>query len=190
MAATTLALSSGHQMPAVGLGVWRMDSAALRGLIHSALRAGYRHFDCAGTHPRARLPPTHVHVQSLPPHIESNPRDSSPRRRVLCCVAAPRKWSRRRHGSHCAVEWRQLCCGVLVRSSGGCCNLQGRLWPLDRPLYVLLSACVVSCWQEAARSMTLGRWRAAPPGIMWTAVVAIVLDTVPYVTPIFQLPGR
>uniref|UniRef100_A0ACD5VAI9 Uncharacterized protein n=1 Tax=Avena sativa TaxID=4498 RepID=A0ACD5VAI9_AVESA len=48
MAATTaLALSSGHQMPAVGLGVWRMDSPAIRGLIHSALRAGYRHFDCA-----------------------------------------------------------------------------------------------------------------------------------------------
>ncbi|XP_047078826.1 NADP-dependent D-sorbitol-6-phosphate dehydrogenase-like [Lolium rigidum] len=88
MAATTLALSSGHQMPAVGLGVWRMDSSALRGLIHSALRAGYRHFDCAGTHPRARPPPTPV--QSLPPHIESNPRDSSPRRRgsMLCCGAA------------------------------------------------------------------------------------------------------
>ncbi|KAK1601311.1 hypothetical protein QYE76_000116 [Lolium multiflorum] len=47
MAATALALSSGHQMPAVGLGVWRMDSPAIRGLIHSALRAGYRHFDCA-----------------------------------------------------------------------------------------------------------------------------------------------
>lgn len=46
-AATALALSSGHQMPAVGLGVWRMDSPAIRGLIHSALRAGYRHFDCA-----------------------------------------------------------------------------------------------------------------------------------------------
>jgi diketogulonate reductase-like aldo/keto reductase len=49
MAATALALSSRHQMPAVGLGVWRMDSPAIRGLIHSALRAGYRHFDCAGT---------------------------------------------------------------------------------------------------------------------------------------------
>ncbi|KAK1614340.1 hypothetical protein QYE76_019857 [Lolium multiflorum] len=49
MAATALTLSSGHQMPAVGLGVWRMDSPApaIRGLIHSALRAGYRHFDCA-----------------------------------------------------------------------------------------------------------------------------------------------
>ncbi|KAM3295817.1 hypothetical protein ACQJBY_038243 [Aegilops geniculata] len=47
MAATATKLSSGHEMPAVGLGVWRMDSAAVRGLIHSALRAGYRHFDCA-----------------------------------------------------------------------------------------------------------------------------------------------
>ncbi|VAH71440.1 unnamed protein product [Triticum turgidum subsp. durum] len=34
-------------MPAVGLGVWRMDAPAIRGLIHSAIRAGYRHFDCA-----------------------------------------------------------------------------------------------------------------------------------------------
>lgn len=43
-----LALSSGHTMPSVGLGVWRMDSPAIRDLIHSALRIGYRHFDCAG----------------------------------------------------------------------------------------------------------------------------------------------
>ena len=41
-------LSSGHRMPAVGLGVWRMDKADVRGLIHAAIRQGYRHFDCAG----------------------------------------------------------------------------------------------------------------------------------------------
>ncbi|KAF7036543.1 hypothetical protein CFC21_047176 [Triticum aestivum] len=46
-AANALKLSSGHEMPAVGLGVWRMDAPAIRGLIHSAIRAGYRHFDCA-----------------------------------------------------------------------------------------------------------------------------------------------
>ena len=56
MAATATKLSSGHEMPAVGLGVWRMDSAAVRGLIHSALRAGYRHFDCAGTRTPSRSP--------------------------------------------------------------------------------------------------------------------------------------
>jgi hypothetical protein len=41
-------LSSGHRMPAVGLGVWRMEKTAVRGLIHAAIRNGYRHFDCAG----------------------------------------------------------------------------------------------------------------------------------------------
>jgi aldehyde reductase len=41
-------LSSGHRMPAVGLGVWRMEKPDIRGLIHSALRIGYRHLDCAG----------------------------------------------------------------------------------------------------------------------------------------------
>ncbi|XP_044343885.1 NADP-dependent D-sorbitol-6-phosphate dehydrogenase [Triticum aestivum] len=46
-AAKVLKLSNGHEMPAVGLGVWRMDAPAIRGLIHSAIRAGYRHFDCA-----------------------------------------------------------------------------------------------------------------------------------------------
>ncbi|RLN09597.1 NADP-dependent D-sorbitol-6-phosphate dehydrogenase [Panicum miliaceum] len=40
-------LSSGHRMPAVGLGVWRMEKADVRGLIHAAIREGYRHFDCA-----------------------------------------------------------------------------------------------------------------------------------------------
>nr|CAZ96153.1 NADP-dependent D-sorbitol-6-phosphate dehydrogenase [Saccharum hybrid cultivar R570] len=42
-----VALSSGHRMPAVGLGVWRMDKPDVRGLIHAALRVGYRHLDCA-----------------------------------------------------------------------------------------------------------------------------------------------
>ncbi|TKW38301.1 hypothetical protein SEVIR_1G105800v4 [Setaria viridis] len=40
-------LSSGHRMPAVGLGVWRMEKTAMRGIIHAAIRKGYRHFDCA-----------------------------------------------------------------------------------------------------------------------------------------------
>ncbi|WVZ78096.1 hypothetical protein U9M48_025860 [Paspalum notatum var. saurae] len=46
-AAPAVALSSGHRMPAVGLGVWRMEKPDIRGLIHSALRIGYRHLDCA-----------------------------------------------------------------------------------------------------------------------------------------------
>ena len=55
-AAKVLKLSNGHEMPAVGLGVWRMDAPAIRGLIHSAIRAGYRHFDCAGTRTPSRSP--------------------------------------------------------------------------------------------------------------------------------------
>jgi len=46
-AAPAVALSSGHRMPAVGLGVWRMEKPAIRTLILSALRIGYRHLDCA-----------------------------------------------------------------------------------------------------------------------------------------------
>ncbi|CAL5024335.1 unnamed protein product [Urochloa decumbens] len=45
--APAVTLSSGHRMPAVGLGVWRMEDTAVRGLIHAAIRNGYRHFDCA-----------------------------------------------------------------------------------------------------------------------------------------------
>ncbi|CAL4971746.1 unnamed protein product [Urochloa decumbens] len=45
--APAVTLSSGHRMPAVGLGVWRMENTAVRGLIHAAIRNGYRHFDCA-----------------------------------------------------------------------------------------------------------------------------------------------
>ncbi|GJM90069.1 hypothetical protein PR202_ga06314 [Eleusine coracana subsp. coracana] len=40
-------LNSGYRMPAMGLGVWRMENTAVRGVIHSAIRSGYRHFDCA-----------------------------------------------------------------------------------------------------------------------------------------------
>ena len=50
-AAPAVALSSGHRMPAVGLGVWRMEKPAIRSLVHSALRIGYRHLDCAGKPP-------------------------------------------------------------------------------------------------------------------------------------------
>lgn len=45
--ATSITLSSGYQMPTVGLGVWRMEGKSIRDLVHSAIRIGYRHFDCA-----------------------------------------------------------------------------------------------------------------------------------------------
>ncbi|KAJ7967242.1 NADP-dependent sorbitol-6-phosphate dehydrogenase [Quillaja saponaria] len=45
MAAITL--SSGFEMPMVGLGVWRMDGKEVRDLIINSIKIGYRHFDCA-----------------------------------------------------------------------------------------------------------------------------------------------
>ena len=49
-AVPSVTLSSGHRMPAVGLGVWRMEKNDVRGLIHAAIRNGYRHLGCAGMH--------------------------------------------------------------------------------------------------------------------------------------------
>ncbi|KAJ8624655.1 hypothetical protein MRB53_033185 [Persea americana] len=45
MAANTL--SSGYQMPVMGLGVWRMEGKSIKHLIINAINMGYRHFDCA-----------------------------------------------------------------------------------------------------------------------------------------------
>ncbi len=42
-----LQLSTGSQMPAIGLGMWKVDGSAAPGLVEEAARAGYRHFDCA-----------------------------------------------------------------------------------------------------------------------------------------------
>jgi diketogulonate reductase-like aldo/keto reductase len=44
--AGTIKLNSGYEMPMVGLGVWRMDGS-IRDLLLSAIKIGYRHFDCA-----------------------------------------------------------------------------------------------------------------------------------------------
>lgn len=40
-------LSTGHAMPAVGLGMWKVPSSQIQPLIQEALTCGYRHFDCA-----------------------------------------------------------------------------------------------------------------------------------------------
>lgn len=40
-------LNSGHTMPIIGLGVWRMQKNLIRDLIFSSIKLGYRHFDCA-----------------------------------------------------------------------------------------------------------------------------------------------
>lgn len=43
-----ITLNNGFKMPAVGLGVWRMEGKEIRDLIINAINIGYRHIDCAG----------------------------------------------------------------------------------------------------------------------------------------------
>jgi D-xylose reductase len=43
----TCKLHSGDEIPAIGLGLWKIDRPAVPGVIQDAIRAGYRHFDCA-----------------------------------------------------------------------------------------------------------------------------------------------
>jgi D-xylose reductase len=40
-------LAAGSQMPALGLGVWKVENSAAPKLIEEAVRTGWRHFDCA-----------------------------------------------------------------------------------------------------------------------------------------------
>jgi D-xylose reductase len=47
MTTPTLRLSTGSQMPVIGLGMWKVDGLAAPALVEEAARAGYRHFDCA-----------------------------------------------------------------------------------------------------------------------------------------------
>ena len=42
-----MTLPSGHPMPLVGLGTWKLKADEVAGAIGAALDAGYRHFDCA-----------------------------------------------------------------------------------------------------------------------------------------------
>lgn len=46
----TVKLSSGYDMPVVGMGVWRAEKGKLAFLVKEAIKIGYRHFDCAGEH--------------------------------------------------------------------------------------------------------------------------------------------
>lgn len=47
MTASTLKLASGDLLPAVGLGCWKVPRESAAALVVEAIRAGYRHFDCA-----------------------------------------------------------------------------------------------------------------------------------------------
>ncbi|XP_014218197.1 alcohol dehydrogenase [NADP(+)]-like [Copidosoma floridanum] len=46
----TIKLSSGHEIPVVGLGTWQMPSEAIDVAVTSALESGYRHIDTAFTY--------------------------------------------------------------------------------------------------------------------------------------------
>lgn len=40
-------LSSGHSIPRIGLGTWKSEKGQVRHAVYEAVRAGYRHVDCA-----------------------------------------------------------------------------------------------------------------------------------------------
>ncbi|MEZ6088852.1 MAG: aldo/keto reductase [Pirellulaceae bacterium] len=42
-----LSLRSGNQLPAIGLGMWKIPNEKCASLVEEAFAAGYRHFDCA-----------------------------------------------------------------------------------------------------------------------------------------------
>jgi hypothetical protein len=43
----SLTLASGDCMPAVGLGLWKVGRPETADVVQGAIRAGYRHLDCA-----------------------------------------------------------------------------------------------------------------------------------------------
>ena len=43
----TIKLSSGHEMPQVGFGLWKVDNAVAADTVYNAIKAGYRLFDGA-----------------------------------------------------------------------------------------------------------------------------------------------
>lgn len=52
----SIKLNSGHDMPQVGFGLWKVDNAVCADVVYNAIKAGYRLFDgaCGKSQP---LPP-------------------------------------------------------------------------------------------------------------------------------------
>ena len=46
----SFALNSGHSIPALGFGTWKVPADQVGGLVQQALAAGYRHVDCAAAY--------------------------------------------------------------------------------------------------------------------------------------------
>lgn len=47
MVAPTIKLNSGHAMPQVGFGLWKVDNAICADIVYNAIKEGYRCFDGA-----------------------------------------------------------------------------------------------------------------------------------------------
>lgn len=47
MISSTLKLNSGHQMPLVGFGLWKVSNETCASQVYNAIKAGYRLFDGA-----------------------------------------------------------------------------------------------------------------------------------------------
>lgn len=45
--APSIELNSGHEMPQVGFGLWKVDNATCADTVYNAIKAGYRLFDGA-----------------------------------------------------------------------------------------------------------------------------------------------
>nr|ACG45439.1 hypothetical protein [Zea mays] len=48
--AESFVLNTGSRIPSVGLGVWQIQPDAANDAIYAAVKAGYRHIDCAAAY--------------------------------------------------------------------------------------------------------------------------------------------
>jgi hypothetical protein len=58
VAIPNIKLSSGHDMPQVGFGLWKVDNAVASDVVYEAIKAGYRLFDgaCGESLARSAVP--------------------------------------------------------------------------------------------------------------------------------------
>jgi diketogulonate reductase-like aldo/keto reductase len=47
MAAPTVTLNSGHDMPVLGFGTWLAATGVVKTSVETAVKCGFRHIDCA-----------------------------------------------------------------------------------------------------------------------------------------------
>ena len=59
--APVIKLSSGHDMPQVGFGLWKVDNAVASDVVYNAIKAGYRLFDGACGKSSLSAPPSPSH---------------------------------------------------------------------------------------------------------------------------------